>query len=81
MATSARNERDIILSQRSGDPERVQAVLADWGLDQATINRMLSYGSAKETGWRPAAAPSTPVTHPHDQNVNGRRSIAYMLRP
>lgn len=42
MTTSAANESDIVLSERAGDPRRVRAILADWGLDAATISRMLS---------------------------------------
>lgn len=42
MATSALNEKEIILDCSAGDPRRVQAILADWGLDEATISRMLS---------------------------------------
>jgi hypothetical protein len=42
MASSAMNERNVILRPSPGDPRKIQAVLVDWGLDEATINRMLS---------------------------------------
>jgi len=31
----------ILLSDVTGDARRVQMILADWGMDKATINRML----------------------------------------
>lgn len=49
MATSEINEKDVLLSEeRMGDPSRVQAILAEWGLDEASINRMLSEHNVAE---------------------------------
>lgn len=50
------NERDIILYERPCDPRRVQAILADWGLDKATIRRMLSEQQARESQRRQRAS-------------------------
>lgn len=46
---SATVEREVILNNQTGDPRRVRAVLADWGLNEATIKRILSEHEAKET--------------------------------
>ena len=47
MATSALKDVEVILNSDAGDPLRVQAILADWGLDEATISRMLSENEAE----------------------------------
>lgn len=41
MATSAARDGYIPLSDTPGDARRVQAILAEWGMDETTINRML----------------------------------------
>ena len=48
MATGMMNEREVILSCLPCDPRRVQTVLSDWGLDEATVKRMLAEHEALE---------------------------------
>jgi hypothetical protein len=50
MATGAMKEWDLVLSSElEGEPSKVQAILADWGMDPATISCMLSEHEAVET--------------------------------
>ena len=45
MAMSAMSEMYTTLNTRAGDPRKVEAILADWGLDEEAINRLLGeYG-------------------------------------
>jgi hypothetical protein len=41
MATSEERNGYILLTESAGAALRVQRILADWGMDMATINRML----------------------------------------
>jgi hypothetical protein len=41
MATSDVKDGYILLSDAPGDARRVQMILAEWGMDNATIDRML----------------------------------------
>jgi hypothetical protein len=49
MCTGVIKESDVLLSCVPCDPRRVQVVLADWGLDESTIKRMLNEQEAPDT--------------------------------
>jgi hypothetical protein len=66
MATRVLNERDVILSEMPCDPQRIEAVLWDWGLDEATVTRLLREHSIEETRAgeaRPTTTADAPRTH------------------
>ena len=75
MATSDAQDGFILLSDVPGDARRVQMILAEWGMDKATINRMLREQQQREAAARrqprasdneavlPARGNSRPVAH------------------
>jgi hypothetical protein len=74
MASSAMNERNVILSPGPGDPRKIQAVLVDWGLDEATINRMLSeYNVEAALGLPTSASAPDSRRRSKDSIPNSRR--------
>ena len=50
MASSEARDGYILLSDKPGDARRVQMILAQWGMDEATINRMLGELEINEAG-------------------------------
>lgn len=64
MCTGVIKESDVLLSCVPCDPRRVQVVLADWGLDESTIKRMLNEQEAPDTGRRSSTRGNVSVKSP-----------------
>lgn len=72
MASSEARDGYILLSDLPGDARRVQMILAEWGMDEATINLMLKEQQVNEAALRKErsrdhridkAAGRSPVAH------------------
>jgi PP-loop superfamily ATP-utilizing enzyme len=46
----------LLAADRAGDEDKVRAILADWGMEEAAIRRMLAEQGARKT-WQHAESP------------------------
>ena len=68
MARKNSNSDVTLHSEKLGSEEKIQAVLADWGMDEAAIRRMLDEHRAKQA-FAPSLQPGE-TNAPYEIRVN-----------